>query len=262
MRLVHLHIPGVIPFARAARIQDALVARFREHKRILNAAAAGGQAAGAAGGAPSTTTRQPPPPPPPPPDPAVFTFTPEPTYTTGRRDAPAGLTTAATREGRGDELPRALEPIRSLLEGHPPRASWYPTLRGGQTTYHGPGQLVIYTVMDLRALRLGPRTHIRALEQSIMGLLGRYGVPAMRTRDPGVWVPDRHVCDRSSMVTVEPADRRSDGGSCCLPATPPGARKVAAVGVHLRRFISSYGVGLNVTDAPLWYFSQITPCGL
>jgi lipoyl(octanoyl) transferase len=97
--------------------------------------------------------------------------------------------------------------------------------------------MVAYTILDLRRLGLTPRCHIRLLENSVLDVLAGYGVNGTVTEDPGVWVPEK-----------------STDGS--LP------RKITAVGVHLRRNISSYGIGFNVTKEPMWYFQQIVACGL
>lgn len=97
--------------------------------------------------------------------------------------------------------------------------------------------MVAYTILDLRRLGLTPRCHIRLLENSVVDVLAGYGIEGTITEDPGVWVPSR-------------------SGSDQLP------RKITAVGVHLRRNISSYGVGFNVTEEPMWYFRQIVACGL
>lgn len=91
--------------------------------------------------------------------------------------------------------------------------------------------MVAYTILDLKRLGLTPRCHIRVLENSVIDLLGSYGVEGFTTEDPGVW-------------------------------TGVGPKKITAVGVHLRRNISSFGIGLNVTDEPMWYFKQIVACGL
>lgn len=100
--------------------------------------------------------------------------------------------------------------------------------------------MVAYTILDLKRLNLTPRCHIRVLENSVIDLLKRYGVNGFVTEDPGVWVSDK-----------------TDSGS---ESAPP--KKITAVGVHLRRNISSFGIGLNVTEEPMWYFRQIVPCGL
>jgi lipoyl(octanoyl) transferase len=93
--------------------------------------------------------------------------------------------------------------------------------------------MVAYTILDLKRLGLTPRCHIRVLENSVIDLLKRYGVNGFVTEDPGVWVNDSAT-----------------------------AKKITAVGVHLRRNISSFGIGLNVTSEPMWFFKQIVACGL
>ncbi|CAI6335935.1 unnamed protein product [Periconia digitata] len=109
------------------------------------------------------------------------------------------------------------------------RADFVEALRGGQTTFHGPGQLVAYPIIDLKAHRLTPRDYVCVLEKSLIATCARYGIKAMTTEHTGVWT------------------------------TPDD--KIAAVGVHMRRNITSHGVGLNVgTD--LWWFDRIVACGL
>ncbi|KKK23843.1 putative Lipoyltransferase, partial [Aspergillus ochraceoroseus] len=168
-------------------------------------------------------------------------------YTTGRRDLPPSNTSPqppSQSTTHALSLPPPLEPIRSLLSagnGSPAVAEYHPTLRGGQTTYHGPGQMVAYTILDLRRLGLTPRCHIRLLEKSVVDVLGFYGLKGLVTEDPGVWVGGTTTTSRASHE---------------LP------KKITAVGVHLRRNISSFGIGFNVTDEPMWYFQQIVACGL
>ncbi|PLB52410.1 lipoyltransferase [Aspergillus steynii IBT 23096] len=219
MRLAHLHIPSITSFTRVSTLQQTLTSRLLAYKKTAHPTS-------------------------PPPDPTIITFTPNPVYTTGRRDLPPSNTCPSTPSL---SLPPSLEPIRSLLTApgsgsspntSPPTAEYHPTLRGGQTTYHGPGQMVAYTVLDLRRLGLTPRCHIRLLENSVIDVLRGYGVQGQVTEDPGVW--------------VQPATETATG----LP------RKITAVGVHLRRNISSFGIGFNVTDEPMWYFRQIVACGL
>lgn len=93
--------------------------------------------------------------------------------------------------------------------------------------------MVAYTILDLKRLGLTPRCHIRVLENSVIDLLAAYGVRGFTTTDPGVWVQEG-----------------------------PAQKKITAVGVHLRRNISSFGIGLNVTEEPMWFFRQIVACGL
>ncbi|MBM5811268.1 MAG: lipoyl(octanoyl) transferase LipB [Gammaproteobacteria bacterium] len=100
--------------------------------------------------------------------------------------------------------------------------------RGGQVTYHGPGQLVVYPLLDLRRLRLGVRDLVIALEESVMALAEQYGIAAAGSRAaPGVYV---------------------------------GARKLASVGLRIRRGCSFHGLSLNVA-MDLAPFQRINPCG-
>ncbi|KAA8645693.1 hypothetical protein EYZ11_005258 [Aspergillus tanneri] len=220
MRLAHLHFPGITSFTRVSNLQQTLTSRLLAHKKAVLPATTPVSAA---------------------PDPTIITFTPNPVYTTGRRDLPPSNTCPASPSSciNHISLPPSLEPIRSLLTSPTgsPVAEYHPTLRGGQTTYHGPGQLVAYTVFDLRRLGLTPRCHIRLLENSVIDVLHGYGVHGLVTEDPGVWV------------------QQSESGGV-VP------KKITAVGVHLRRNISSYGIGFNITEEPMWYFQQIVPCGL
>jgi lipoyl(octanoyl) transferase len=106
-----------------------------------------------------------------------------------------------------------------------------PTDRGGDITYHGPGQLVAYAILDLNALGLRPHGYMRLLEQSVIDVLARFGIEA--GRDPaatGVWAGD-----------------------------PPA--KVCALGVRIARWVSMHGLALNVTT-DLSHFGLIVPCGL
>lgn len=100
--------------------------------------------------------------------------------------------------------------------------------RGGQVTYHGPGQLVAYTLFDLKRLNIGIRVLVEALESSVIDWLGAQGVVAAARRDaPGVYVE--------------------------------GA-KVAALGLRVKRGCSYHGLALNV-DTDLEPFAGINPCG-
>lgn len=102
------------------------------------------------------------------------------------------------------------------------------TDRGGQVTYHGPGQLIVYLLLDMKRLRIGVREYVTLLEQSVIDTLAGMGLPAARrTGAPGVYV---------------------DG------------RKIAALGVRIRRGCCYHGLALNV-DMDLEPFSGIDPCG-
>jgi lipoyl(octanoyl) transferase len=106
---------------------------------------------------------------------------------------------------------------------------FYPTDRGGDVTYHGPGQLVGYPIVDLREWKRDVGAYVRAIEQCIIDTLADYGIAAGRIpKLTGVWVDDR---------------------------------KIAAIGVHLSRWVTSHGFALNV-NTDLSYFQYIIPCGL
>ena len=102
------------------------------------------------------------------------------------------------------------------------------TDRGGQITYHGPGQLILYTLLDLQRLGIGIRELVDLLEESVIQLLHRFNINAQRMTDaPGVYVDER---------------------------------KVAALGLRVRRNGSYHGLSLNI-DMDLAPFAQIDPCG-
>ena len=107
--------------------------------------------------------------------------------------------------------------------------AFHPTDRGGDVTYHGPGQLVGYPILDLREWKRDVVAYVRAVEQVIVDTLADFGIAAGREpKLTGVWV---------------------------------NGRKIAAIGVHISRWVTSHGFALNVaTD--LSYFQYIVPCGL
>ncbi len=122
-----------------------------------------------------------------------------------------------------------------LLE--PDRFPVFPTARGGQFTYHGPGQRVAYVMLDLTARRRDVRAFVAGLEAWIIGALERFNVTGeIREGRVGVWVERK----------VSGAPARED--------------KIAAIGVKLRRWVSFHGVSLNV-EPDLSHFSGIVPCG-
>lgn len=103
------------------------------------------------------------------------------------------------------------------------------TNRGGKITYHGPGQLVAYPVVDLRSLKMGIKDFVHALEQTMIQMLLVHGIQA-RNKEGwiGTWVDDR---------------------------------KIGSIGIHVRKHVSIHGLALNVcTD--LSDFAYITPCGI
>ena len=120
----------------------------------------------------------------------------------------------------------------------PGRLPVFETRRGGQYTYHGPGQRVAYVMLDLRARRRDVSAFVRALEAWIIGALAAFNVTGeLRPGRVGVWV-----------------DRTVSGG-------PVREDKIAAIGVRLRRWVSFHGISLNV-EPELAHFDGIVPCGL
>jgi len=127
--------------------------------------------------------------------------------------------------------------------------------RGGDVTYHGPGQLVGYPIFDLRSLRnpkggrLGPVDFVRLMEEALIRVCGVFGVPAGRICGlTGVW------------CGLRPADGSPVDGSCAQ-IEPLAGRKVGAIGIHVSRGITSHGFAFNVTT-DLRDFALINPCGI
>lgn len=158
---------------------------------------------------------------------------------------------ALIAEGRADELVWLVEhpPLytagtsaeeKDLLA--PTRFPVHKTGRGGEYTYHGPGQRVVYVMLDLKRRRQDVRAFVSALEGVVIGTLADMNIRGERREDRvGVWVqrPER-------------------------PALPGGLvaeDKVAAIGIRLRRWVSFHGFSLNI-DPDLEHFSGIVPCGI
>lgn len=137
----------------------------------------------------------------------VFLLEHEPVYTIGRLRDQSSLRAAAA-------LP------------HPV----FETNRGGQATYHGPGQLVGYPILDLNLRGRDLHLHLRLIEDALIAACRELGVPAGRREGlTGVWVEDR---------------------------------KLASIGVGVRKWVSMHGFAINVTRESLPPFLAITPCGL
>jgi lipoyl(octanoyl) transferase len=123
---------------------------------------------------------------------------------------------------------------QDLLEA---RFPLFQTGRGGQVTYHGPGQRVAYVMLDLKRRRPDVRAYVAGLEEWIIRTLGAFNVTGERREDRvGVWV------------------KRPDKG-------PGFEDKIAAIGVRLRRWVSFHGISINV-EPDLAHFSAIVPCGV
>jgi len=152
----------------------------------------------------------------------------------------------AIRDGRARELVWLLEhpPLYTAGTGaratdllQPDRFPVYRTGRGGQYTYHGPGQRIAYVMLDLSHRRQDVRWYVRSLEDWLIAALAQLGVTADRREgQPGVWT----------------AHETGDAA---------GSAKIAALGVRLRRWVTLHGVSVNVAP-DLDHFSGIVPCGV
>lgn len=132
------------------------------------------------------------------------------------------------RNGRAENLLAPAEVLeRAGIEFHH-------TDRGGDVTYHGPGQIVGYPIVDLREWKRDVVAYVRAIEQVLIEALAEFGIAGERVGGAsGVWV-------------------RNEQGE---------AAKIAAIGVHISRWVTSHGFALNL-DTDLNYFRYIVPCGL
>jgi lipoyl(octanoyl) transferase len=159
----------------------------------------------------------------------------------------------AAMDARVDAIARHVAPELAWLIEHPPlytagtsadpadlieaRFPVHRTGRGGQFTYHGPGQRVVYLMLDLKRRTPDIRCYVATLEEWLIRTLWRFHVRGERREDRiGVWVrrPDRG------------ADRED---------------KIAAIGIRVRRFVTLHGISLNV-DPDLSHFAGIVPCGI
>jgi lipoyl(octanoyl) transferase len=137
-----------------------------------------------------------------------------------------------------------------------------PVDRGGQVTYHGPGQAVIYVLVDLRRRGYGVRDLVGRLEQAVIDLLADYGVTGERLAGaPGVYVAWGAASDGGTAGVLEspPAPLFQRGGQVD-GETGQRLAKVAALGLRIRGGCSYHGLALNV-DMDLAPFAAINPCG-
>ena len=133
--------------------------------------------------------------------------------------------------------------------------------RGGELTYHGPGQLVGYPILDLRAHRRDLHWYLRRIEEVLLRVLAECGLPAFRVGSyTGVWTGSPPA---ESIETVEDDGFGTVAAGRAEALIGAGAiRKVASIGVHASRWITSHGFALNVTPEPLMNFRGIVACGI
>lgn len=143
----------------------------------------------------------------------LITVTHQPVYTLGRHADPRNVLRREWLAARGAEVVEID--------------------RGGDVTFHGPGQLVVYPIIDLQSRGMGIKTYVNLLEEAVIRTVGEYGIVAGRIDGAtGVWI------------------------GCGTPAE----RKICAIGLRCSRFITMHGLALNVSTDLTW-FSAINPCG-
>ena len=191
MRLRYVYFPSLTSYARASSIQSHLVRTHLDYKALSLSRRHD-----------NSDLR---------PWPTLLTFQTPPTYTCGRRDI-------------GNLSPSQIAYLKN--DG---KAEFHEALRGGQTTFHGPGQLTAFLILSLDVHQLSPKDHVELLESSVIETCSAFGIKAFTTENPGAWTT---------------ADK-----------------KIASVGVHLRRYVASHGIGLNVSVDLSW-FNRIVACGL
>lgn len=133
------------------------------------------------------------------------------------------------KSGSEDNLLIALDDLCSIS------ATYYRINRGGDITYHGPGQLVVYPIFDLEQFKTDINWYMRSLEEAVILVLADYGISAGRLKGyTGVW--------------LDPDDEAK-------------ARKICAMGVRTSRWVTMHGIAFNI-NTNLNYFDYIVPCGI
>lgn len=274
MRLHHLHLRKPISYAYSLRLQENLLEQHFAHKTALRADSA-------------TVSRAPPP--------TLITFQTTPTYTVGRRhfkDNPLDISHIRFLTGAKDNASLDDLVVEAEANTFKPRlAQFYPSPRGGLLTYHAPGQLTAYLILDLRAHGITPRCYIRMLENVVMKTCARHGVPNVTTTaDPGVWITEKSNDAHDQQVKEPESEQTSCSEATEVSSAKATDRKICAIGVHVTRGVTSHGIGFNIYDSPIfsgskaqmytlpnrdgsegtlpapgflsWGFSRITACGL
>ncbi|WP_183194213.1 lipoyl(octanoyl) transferase LipB [Bartonella fuyuanensis] len=139
------------------------------------------------------------------------------------------LYTAGTSANKKDLLAPHLFPV-------------YEAGRGGEFTYHGPGQRIAYIMLDLKRRKQDIRAFIRALEEWVIQMLANFNIKGERREDRvGVWIKQSHYPSKQNDLSAE--------------------NKIAAIGIRVRKWVSLHGVSINV-NPNLAHYSGIIPCGI
>lgn len=218
----------------------------------------------------------------------------------------AGTTTTKPQAGAAKAVEAGAEDVGTLLlVEHPPvytlgksghaenllvgremlerlGAQFYHIDRGGDITFHGPGQLVVYPILDLERLGIGLRAYIEALEECVIRVAAHYGLRTGRIAGAsGVWLgagtdygaaPAAATATEAAATTTEGAatatedaatakEDAAEGAARCIGTAADGpTRKLCAIGVRSSRYITMHGFALNVSTDLRW-FERINPCG-
>ncbi|KAK3395578.1 hypothetical protein B0T20DRAFT_38557 [Sordaria brevicollis] len=243
MRLLHLRLPYRAPslyppYALASRLQDHLRRSLLDLKQQQD-------------NRPDANPYKP----------TLISFTPLPTYTLGRRQTSPLSDAEAARLSAPVHFPSPpspSSPTSQQVENVRLPVSILHSPRGGLTTYHGPGQVVLWPILDLNSAqhnKFTVRCYTRLLEKTTIATLAQtFGLKAFTTEDPGVWVRSGTSWSPSNASEAGNGDE-----SCALGGTgevTDGGEngggplaKIAALGVHLRRHVSGLGTAINV-DMP------------
>lgn len=158
---------------------------------------------------------------------------------------------AAIAEGSADELVWLVEHPPLYTAGtsaqiedlkDPDRFPVYPSKRGGQYTYHGPGQRVVYVMLDVGKRGRDVRCFVQDLERWVIATLGEFGLTG-------------HIRDGRVGVWIDRPDKKR------LPDGKIAEDKIAAIGIRLRKWVSFHGISINV-EPDLSHFDGIVPCGI
>jgi len=148
------------------------------------------------------------------------------------------------RSGKISNLRAPIEMLRRM------GVSFFETNRGGDITYHGPGQLVGYPILNLAEIRRDVGWYVRSLEEAMIRATAEFGVASKRVSGrTGVWVDMEARSTMDDRKEVKDVEEVRD------------EEKLAAIGVHLSRWVTSHGFAYNVSTE-LRYFDLIVPCGI
>lgn len=129
---------------------------------------------------------------------------------------------------------------------------FFPINRGGDITFHGPGQIVGYPILDLECFFTDVHRYVRSIEEVVIRTLAEYDIEGHRIEGyTGVWVQDGRPQTADEAQTPNQA----------TPSAVRRQRKICAIGVHLSRWVSLHGFAFNI-NTPLRYFDYIVPCGI